>query len=260
MREQCRNPSDPTRSARRTGVRGAGGPGRFRCRRPALEQGPHPLGFGADRDQRSPRLARCARRDGRCHRADRRLPRRVPRRRAHRRRGDGHGRIEPVPRGHRPFLPEHRSRPAPPRPGQHRSGGGGPHRRPPARRHHLVPGLVEVRIDHRDPQPPRLLLGPGRPRRPLRRGDRPRFGAGPAGSRARLPPRVREPPRHRRPVLRAQLLRLGPRGARRRRLAGPGGRRPAGHPLAPGGRPRGQRRSPPRRRRWPLPSAPAATR
>ena len=70
-----------------------------------------------------------------------------------------------------------------------------------------------------------------RPRRPPLRGDHRRGHVAPAGgARPGLPRRVRQPVGHRRPLLGAQLLRHGARGAHRRRPRAAARRRPRRRP------------------------------
>ena len=81
-------------------------------------------------------------------------------RRPHPRGRHGHGRLQPLPRGARPHLPA-LGRPRRAAGARHdRPGRGGPHRPRVPRRRDPVPRLVEVRFDHRDPQPPRRRSGP----------------------------------------------------------------------------------------------------
>ena len=122
----------------------------------------------------------------------RRVPgagRRGARRRAAARAAGGHGRVQPVPRGARHVLPHARGRDVPDGPRQHppRCGGACPGGLRPVA--DAARGLVQVRLDDRDPQPPRAVLG--RPGRRARRGPggrsrgrdhRPGVRAGPARS------------------------------------------------------------------------------
>ena len=222
-------------------LQGAGG------RPPPLGARPHPLAGRPDRGGRPARAGSTwpapwpPRTSGSRTFADA-----LVRRRHRARRGDGHGRLEPLPRGPGPVVP------APARPAR---AAGARHHRPgpaPARlqrvpaRDHLVRRLVEVRHHHRDAEPPGH-------RHRARRRHRPRSPWSPTpdtplaerATAERLPGPVREPGRHRRPLLGAVVLRPGAGGRRRSRRGRPAGLGRLRHALPPGHRPGPERRAPP---------------
>ena len=119
------------------------------------------------------------------------------------------------------------------------------------RRAHAVRRRVEVGHHHRDPQPPRALLGarPATPA-PLRRHHRPRLRAGRAGRASAAFRAVFEnPPDIGGRYSALSLFGLVPARARRRRRRRPARRRrrPPRSPPTPTGQ---QRRAPARRRAW----------